>query len=103
MSLSLIFSFAFFLVFEIYAFLGTYTLFLNMKNTLNRIFFAVCLSMCVWAFSFAIANSAPDYEIALFWRRMASLGWGTLYSLLLHFQLILTERKKVLGDRKSVV
>ncbi|UNC93142.1 EAL domain-containing protein [Candidatus Contubernalis alkaliaceticus] len=99
MPLSYIFSLVFFITFAFYFFSGQYILSLNAENKLNRVFFAVCLSLALWTFSFSIANSAPDYEVALFWRRVSSFGWGVLYSLLLHFFLILTERSTILNSR----
>jgi hypothetical protein len=35
-------------------------------------------------------------EISLFWNRIAAYGWASMYSLLLHFFLILTDSKTVL-------
>jgi diguanylate cyclase (GGDEF)-like protein len=99
MALSYIFSLVFFIAFTIYFILGIYTISINTKNMLNRLFFVSCLSLSIWAFCFSIANSAQDYETALFWRKLASLGWGTVYSLLLHFYLILTERNKIVGKK----
>jgi diguanylate cyclase (GGDEF)-like protein len=99
MSIAHTFSFVFFIAFAIYFSLGIYTLSINMKNMLNRLFFLSCLSLAIWAFCFSMANSAQDYETALFWRRLSSLGWGTVYSLLMHFYLIVTERNKVLSNK----
>lgn len=99
MSLSHIFSLVFFIAFAVYFILGIYTICINPKNILNRLFFAACISLSIWAFCFSIANSAQDYETAIFWRRLTSLGWGTVYSLLLHFFLIVTERKKILKNK----
>ncbi|MCB2290799.1 EAL domain-containing protein [Clostridium sp. CS001] len=99
MSLSYIFSLVFFIAFAIYFIFGIYILSINAKSILNRLFFAACLSLCIWSFCFSIVNSAQNYETAIFWRRLTSLGWGTLYSILLHFFLILTERKKILKNK----
>ncbi|ULO06903.1 EAL domain-containing protein [Paenibacillus sp. 19GGS1-52] len=99
MSLSYVFSLVFFIAFAIYFILGIYIISINPKSMLNRLFFAACLSLSIWAFCFSIANSAQDYETALFWRRLTSLGWGTVYSLLLHFFLILTEKNKILKNK----
>src|SRR5690554_6417956 len=99
MSLAHTFSFVFFIAFAIYFSLGIYTISINTKNMLNRLFFLSCLSLAIWAFCFSMANSAQDYETALFWRRLSSLGWGTVYSLLMHFYLIVTERNKVLSKK----
>ncbi|WP_187355493.1 EAL domain-containing protein [Paenibacillus tengchongensis] len=91
-----IYSFVLFIAFAIYFILGIYTLSINARSKPNRLFFAACLSLAVWAFCFSVANSAQDYETALLWRRWTSLGWGTVYSLLLHFFLIVTERTSLL-------
>ncbi len=99
MSLSLIFSLLFYLMFTTYILLGLYILWLNPKNRLNRIFFVATLSLSTWAFCFSVANTATDYETSLFWRRIASVGWGSAYSILLHFFIVLTERKKVLKSK----
>lgn len=99
MSLQFQISLLFFITFTIYVFFSIYILALNAKVMQNRIFFILCLSLSVWAFSFSIANTAPDYETALFWRRIASLGWGTAYSLLLHFVLLLTQRHRILKNK----
>lgn len=99
MSLSHFVSLILFLAFGIYAFWGMYTLSLNAKRMLNRVFFVACLAMCIWTFCFSIANSAPDYDTVLLWRRMASLGWGLLYALLLHYFLIITRKRRLLEKR----
>lgn len=99
MSLAYIFSLVLFMAFAIYFILGIYTLSINTKSKLNRLFFIACLSLSVWAFCFSVANSAQNYEMALLWRRWSSLGWGTVYSLLLHFFLVLTERSHILRHK----
>lgn len=98
MPISSIFSSVFYIAFAYYALLGIYILWLNPRKKLNRIFFVATISLSVWAFCFSVANSAPDYETSLFWRRAASLGWGTVHSVILNFFLELTERKII---RKS--
>ncbi|WP_082452148.1 EAL domain-containing protein [Paenibacillus ihuae] len=99
LSLASVFSLVFFIAFAIYFILGLYTLSINAKNRLNRVFSLIFLTLSVWAFGFSISNSAPDYETAIFWRRLTSLGWGTVYSLLLHSCLILTERNTILKSK----
>lgn len=92
----LLYSVAFYLAFVVYLLFGAYIISLNSKLILHRVFFMLCLVLCLWAFTFSIANSAPDYATALFWRRVSAFGWGTMYSLLLHFILILTGKEKLL-------
>lgn len=89
-------SLIFFLSFISYIFLGIYIITVNMKDSLNRVSVFLCLCFAIWAFSFAVGNSAIKYEEAILWRRISSLGWGIAYSITVHFALILTEAKRVL-------
>ncbi|WP_052380548.1 EAL domain-containing protein [Paenibacillus camerounensis] len=99
MTLSYTYSLVLFIAFAIYFILGMYILSLNTGSKLNRLYCIACLSLSIWSFCFSITNSAPDYETAILWRRLASLGYGTVYSILLHFSLILTERTAVLKNK----
>ncbi len=99
MSLPEIISLILFVAFDIYAFWGLYTLNLGAKRGLKAVFFTLCLLMCVWAFCLSIANSAPNYETALYWRRMAALGWGPAYGVMLHYFLVLTGKSELLKKR----
>lgn len=85
--------------FIIYFLLGIYAIALNMKEQLNRVFLFICLSVSIWAFAFAVGNSASNYEEALIWRRISSFGWGVAYSLIVHFTLILTEARRALKTK----
>ncbi|KPU44637.1 phytochrome-like protein cph2 [Oxobacter pfennigii] len=92
----LLFSLLFFTAFAIYLFFGIYIIHLNPKASLNKLFLIVCISLCLWSFGFSIANSAPDLKTCLFWRRISALGWSSIYSILLHFLLVLTGKTSVL-------
>lgn len=97
--LQTIISFIFYLAFILYIFQGVYCLGLNKNARLNQVFFFVCLSFSIWAFAFAISNSSTEVENVLFWRRMASLGWGVAFSVIVHFILILTGEQKILRSK----
>ncbi|MDF2615342.1 MAG: putative signal transduction protein containing an domain, partial [Clostridia bacterium] len=99
MTLQTFISFIFYLGFIIYFLLGTYAIALNMKEHLNRVFLFLCLSISIWAFAFAVGNSVSSYEEALMWRRISSLGWGVVYSLIVHFTLVLTGAKRALKTK----
>jgi len=86
-----------FMSFIIYVYLGIYVLLLDSRNTLNRLFFTVCICLGFWAFTYTFMVSAPDANSALIWRRYSVLGWCSIYSVLLHFFLVLTEKKAVLS------
>lgn len=93
----------FFLTFSIYVFLGIYVLAIDSKALISRLFFTLCISLCIWSFGFSIACSASDYETALFWRRFDSFGWGTAYSILMHFTIVLTGRERVFRNKLMYV
>jgi len=59
----------------------------------NALAFAVAIALAIWALGLGQALSAPTKEVSVLWRRIAGLGWGTFYSLLLHFLLVLTNHK----------
>ena len=82
--------------FIIYILLGLYGLSVNKSEALNRIFAILCLCLAVWSFTLTFAISANSYESALIWRRLTTLGWGIVYSVILHYVLILTGMKDVL-------
>lgn len=99
LSLPVFFSVLFYISFAIYLFFGLFVIYIDSKSQINRIFFILCIPMCIWAFSFSIAISAPDYDTAILWRRIAAIGWGTMYSFLLHFILIMSEHRKLLQKK----
>lgn len=89
----LLLSLLFFFSFAVYIFCGFLIFILNVRPASKILFFLICLSLGTWALGFSIANSAPDYSSALFWYRVAALGWGTFYSFFLHFTLNITEKE----------
>lgn len=92
----LLFSLLFFLACFSYSFLGIYILHINSKSALNRLFFAMSLSMAWWAFGYSIAVSASDVQTCEIWRRVAAIGWGSVYGIMLHCAIVLTGRTQVL-------
>ena len=93
-------SILFYLIFILYSCLGFFCLFLNKKERLNQVFFWLCLSYAIWTFAFAISNTLNDVHDVLIWRRIAALGWGSAFSLMLHFILVLTEKQELLHSLK---
>lgn len=92
----LLFSVSFFFACSVSSILGAYIIYINPRENINRTFFALTISLSIWAFGFSIAISAPDMEACLFWRRISVIGWGSFFSILLHFFLLLTEKKSIL-------
>lgn len=85
----IIISIIYYCTFIIYILSSIYIISLNYKASINRVFFLLLISLSIWSFSISISTSATDYESALLWRQISTLGWGTLYSLLLHFLILL--------------
>lgn len=96
----LVFSLLFFTAFAVYLFFGIHVIQLNPRAGPNRLLSALCVSLCLWALGFSIANSAATVETGLFWRRFSALGWTTAYSLLLHFLLVLSPDEHVAPRRR---
>lgn len=92
----LLFSLLFFTAFSIYLFLGIYIIHMNPRASLNQVFLAVCVSLCLWSLGFSIANAAPDLETCLLWRRVSAFGWASLYSVMLYFFILLTGEQGIL-------
>jgi diguanylate cyclase (GGDEF)-like protein/PAS domain S-box-containing protein len=86
-----------FFAFIVYLFLGIYTYRLDRCSKLNRIFSLLCMDFAVWAFAYTFFYSAPDKQTAWFWYHVSSPGWCFFPALTLHFFLILTGHKAILG------
>lgn len=69
----------------------------NYKAHANRCFFALIVSVVIWSAGLALATSAGDAETCEIWRRVSALGWGSFYSIILHFILIITGKRKLLN------
>ncbi len=68
----------------------------NRKAPANRCFFIMVISVNLWSAGLALANIAPDEATCESWRRFSAVGWGTAYSIFLHFVLIISENNKLL-------
>lgn len=99
MSLPFVFSLIFFITCAIYFFYGLLILSYNIRSVMHWILFCCCLDMSIWALSFSIGNIAEDYETCLLWRRIASIGWGVMFSFFLHYILLLTGKNNVLQKK----
>lgn len=79
--------------------LGFYALRLYPKGAVNRIFFAATICLTLWALGLSVAVVAPDAQSAALWSRVAAAGHVSIYSLMLHFVLLLIGSRR-LPDEK---
>lgn len=94
MNLSLLFSILYFTGFIISLVIGLIVISADEKKPLNRLFFFICLALCLWLFSFSYVSLQNDPSIVLKWRRFSVLGWGMINAYILRYTLLLTQRKK---------
>lgn len=64
------------------------------KSNLNWAFLAVTISLTIWSFGLGMANSTKLYQEAVYWRRFSAIGWTTIFSLTLHFLLLISKKSK---------
>lgn len=84
------------IAFSALTFLAFYIYFKNPYNYLNKIFIIFLLCSAFWAFAEAAIDTRDSPEWALFWTKVAALGWIFLGPTYIHFILILTRRMKML-------
>ncbi|HEY5556970.1 EAL domain-containing protein [Acetobacterium sp.] len=80
----------------VYLFLGLSVIRLDQKSTLNRLFFALNLSLVIWSFTAALYLSADDEATCIFWFKLSSIGALLFVGIVLHFFLKYTHKEKLL-------
>jgi len=96
MSYASIFSILFFSVFVISLVSGIFVLHNHAKAYANRVYFALIIAIGFWSIGLAFATSAPDASSCEIWRRFSAVGWGSAYSIILHFILIITGKIRLI-------
>jgi diguanylate cyclase (GGDEF)-like protein/PAS domain S-box-containing protein len=85
-----------FFSFMIYLGVGIYVLFVDRKSALNKAFFALNMCFAIWSFALVFFLTAPDKDSALFWDMVASIGYNSFASIVLHFFLLYTGKTRFL-------
>lgn len=72
------------------------------KPLSNRLYGALAVAVSLWTVGLGMAGLVVSDKAGEIWMRIAALGWGTLYAILLHFILVITGnvthlRRKFLG------
>ncbi|MDW7657502.1 MAG: EAL domain-containing protein [Bacillota bacterium] len=70
--------------------LGVHVLFLDRQSVQNRVFFALNMSFAIWSFAVVFFITAPDAAGCLVWDLIASIGYYSFASFVLHFFLVFT-------------
>lgn len=102
-ALNEVYAIIFYAVSLISLFIGAYVFVLNSSEKLNRLILMISITLGIWAFSYSMISASSSYEAALAWNRVSSLGWGMIYSLLLHYFIILTGRDRILSNYATYI
>ena len=73
----------------LYMLFGIYTISLNKRGTINRLFFLITVSLALWSFSYSVALTAHTAEEAFSGAVSQFSVEGIIYSIVLHFVLVL--------------
>ncbi len=92
--ITIILSILFFLTGLTSLFWGLYILKLDSKSNINRAFLFLCISLSILTLGYTITNASSSLDSVLFWQRFSSIGWSFMYSINLHFLLLLTKGEK---------
>lgn len=65
----------------------------NRAARANRLFLAMCVTLCFWGFGYALMISASNQAAAHDWRTFSAVGWCFFYSVFLLFAVCLTQTK----------
>jgi diguanylate cyclase (GGDEF)-like protein/PAS domain S-box-containing protein len=78
-----------------YLYIGGQMLYETIEGRLSITYFLTAASLFIWGSSFSIASSSHFIESVYFWRRIAAIGWGSFFALMLHTIFELTREKKI--------
>ncbi|MEK7117941.1 MAG: histidine kinase dimerization/phospho-acceptor domain-containing protein, partial [Patescibacteria group bacterium] len=81
---------------------GVLIFYKNWKDTINRVFLLLMVSLSLWSFSYWYwLSSAQTPESALFWVRMLSIG--SIWIPVFHFHWILLIVEKIKENKRSLI
>jgi PAS domain S-box-containing protein len=79
--------------------LGIYLLYKSWRNSLNRILALIFFAFVFWALGEVGMRIVSSAEKARFWQNFSGFGWLFIGSLFLHFMLVYSKKKKILGKK----
>lgn len=68
----------------------------KLTTMINKLLIVICCALCIWSLGLAVTVAAKNGEISLIGHLVAPIGWGPMSGLLLHFNLLLTGRERIL-------
>ncbi|MGV8982680.1 histidine kinase N-terminal 7TM domain-containing protein [Clostridium sp.] len=86
--------------FIFYLFLGIYSYRRDKKSKTNIIFFALCISVSLWAIGYAFMLISPNIEVANRWKIISALGWCFFDPIWVSFAISLKDIKQKSSDLK---
>ncbi|MDD4081473.1 MAG: diguanylate cyclase [Eubacteriales bacterium] len=92
-------SWLYYIVFTVYAAISSFMALRRPHSAKPNLLTLIFAAASVWALCFSFAIIAPDLDTSLLWRRLGVLGWGTIYSFILHLTLITTGHEKLFARR----
>lgn len=63
----------------------------NPKEKINKVYLVITIALSIWALGFSFGSSTLNVDVAVFFRRVAAIGWVSIVSITLHFILLMTE------------
>ena len=80
----------------IYVFLGIKVIQLDKRSLINRLFFALNLSLVIWSFATALYILALDEATCIFWYKLSTVGCYLFIGIVLHFFLVYAKKENLL-------
>ncbi len=80
--------------FIVYLAFGIYILYLNRKETINRIFALLSFVLAVWSLADSFYYTAPDKDTAMIFWRISTVGWVLSPAFMLHLMLLVGKFRK---------
>jgi signal transduction histidine kinase len=84
-----------FFAFILSIYMGIYVVRLNSRTAANRVFLGLAISMAIWNFAYMFIYPDLDKNHINFWYKIAAVGWGNFPAFVLHFFLLLAQKKSM--------
>jgi PAS domain S-box-containing protein len=83
--------------------MGYYVLKINLRSSLNHVFFGVVLCYFVFSLGYIFIFPAEDEKTFWFWYKLTSWSWILIFGFILHFYLLLAKADRVIPGFKYLI